>query len=239
MWRDDLVDRSWAVLAHLRELSAFILIGGWAVYFWTHRLKSRDVDLCINQDSFYKLQSELQKENVYVNRNPRLRMYEAKIGDIDVDIYTPFQSNLTIPVATLFERRWHANIEGYEIALPEVLLLLKSQAARERWNSERGVKDRVDLLALLLYTDWKEALLRELAESFDATRQLLGVLAKTVKESRIEYRYLDARFEHEGRRLRDTVDGLVTHGGLLQRSQHLSEVAVNGLHEGQSEDSKS
>jgi len=214
MWRDDLVDRSWVALAHLRKLSAFILIGGWAVYFWTHRLKSRDIDLCMNQESFYKLQSELQKENVYVNRNPRLRMYEAKIGAIEVDIYTPFQSNLTIPLATLFERKWHTNIEGYELALPEVLLLLKSQAARERWNSERGVKDRVDLLALLLYTDWNQSFLRELAESFDARRQLLGVLARTVKESRIEYRYLDARYEREGRRLRETVDRLAETSGV-------------------------
>ena len=108
----------------------------------------------------------------------------------------------------LFERRWHTKIEGYDVALPEVLLLLKSQAARERWNSEKGVKDRVDLLALLLYTDWKERFLRELAESFDARRELLAVLARTVSESRIEYTYLDARYEREGRRLREAVDRL-------------------------------
>ena len=68
MWRDDIVDRAWTVLAHLRALSDFILIGGWVVYFWTRKLKSRDIDLCISQDNFYRLQGELQKENVYVNR---------------------------------------------------------------------------------------------------------------------------------------------------------------------------
>jgi hypothetical protein len=208
MWRDDIVDRSWTVLAHLRELCTFVLIGGWAVYFWTRKLKSRDIDLCINQDNFYRLQSELLKESVFVNRNPRLRKYEAKLGDVEVDIYTPFQSNLIIPVTSLFEKGWYTNIEGHDVALPEVLLLLKSQAARERWNSEKGVKDRVDLLALLLYSDWKQELLKELAESFDPKRELLKVLGRTVKESRIEYRYLDLRYEREGRRLRDTIDKL-------------------------------
>jgi len=208
MWRDDIVDRSWTVLAHLRELCTFILIGGWAVYFWTRKLKSRDIDLCINQDNFYRLQSELQSQNVFVSRNPRLRKYEAKLGDVEVDIYTPFQSNLIIPVTLLFEKRWYTNIEGHDVALPEVLLLLKSQAAKERWNSEKGVKDRVDLLALLIYSDWKQELLKELAESFDPKRELLRVLARTVKESRIEYRYLNLRYEREGRRLGDTIEKL-------------------------------
>lgn len=208
MWRDDIVDRSWTVLAHLRELSKFILIGGWAVYFWTRRLKSRDIDLCINQDNFYRLQSELQKENVFVNRNPRLRKYEARLGDVEVDIYTPFQSNLIIPVTSLFEKSWYTNIEGHDVALPEVLLLLKSQAAKERWNSEKGVKDRVDLLALLLYSDWKQRFLKELAGTFDPKRELVRVLARAVKESRVEYRYLDARYEREGRRLREITDRL-------------------------------
>jgi hypothetical protein len=209
MWRDEIVDRSWTVLAHLRELSNFILIGGWAVYFWTRKLKSRDIDLCINQDNFYKLQSELQKENVYVNRNPRLRKYEARLGDVEVDIYTPFQSNLIIPVTSLFERKWYTDIEGHDVALPEVLLLLKSQAAKARWASEKGVKDRVDLLALLLYSDWKPEFLMNFVEDFDPKRELLGVLARTVRESRVEYSYLEARYEREGRRLRDTVGKLL------------------------------
>jgi hypothetical protein len=47
----------------------------------------------------------------------------------------------------------------------------------------------------------------------DSKRELLRVPARAVKESRVEYRYLDARYEREGRRLIDTVDGLLeTHG---------------------------
>lgn len=209
MWREDIIDRSWNVLLHLREISQFVLIGGWAVYFWTRKLKSRDIDLCIDQDKFYRLQRDLQKENVFINRNPRLRKFEAKFGDVDVDIYTPFLSNLIVPIRVLFENPWFANIEGYGVAVPEVLLLLKSQAARERWGSEKGLKDRVDLLSLLLHSDWKPELLAELAKTFDPKREFLQVLVRTVKESRVEYKYLGAQYEREGKKLRATAERLL------------------------------
>jgi hypothetical protein len=209
MWREDVVDRSWTVLMHLHELSRFVLIGGWAVYFWTRKLKSRDVDLCIDQDNFYRLQGELQKENVFVTRNPRLRKYEAKFGDVEVHIYASFQSDLAVPVRVLLENRWFANIEGHDVTIPEALLLLKSQAAKDRWSGEKGLKDRVDLLSLLLYSDWKPELLKELAERFDPAMELMKVLVRAVKESRAEYGYIGARYEREGRKLRTITDKLL------------------------------
>jgi len=209
MWREDVVDKAWTILIHLRELCRLVLIGGWAVYFWTRKLKSRDVDLCVDQDNFYDLQGELRKENVFVTRNPRLRKYEAKFGDVEVRIYTPFQSNLVVPVRALFNNRWFANIEGYDVAVPEVLLLLKSQAAKERWSSEKGLKDRVDLLSLLLQSDWQPEFLKELVERFDPAMELMKVLVRAVKESRSEYRYIGARYEREGRKLRKIAEGLL------------------------------
>jgi len=210
MWRDDVTDRSWTVLSHLRELSRFILIGGWAVYMWTRKLKSRDIDLCIDQDAFYILQAQLQKENVPISRNPRLRKFEAKMGDVEVAIYTPFESNLIIPVKALFQNHWFAGIDQYDAALPEVLLLLKSQAARERWASEKGLKDRIDVLSLLLYSDWKPEIFMDLTRKFDPASHYVDVLLRTVKESRVEYSYLGLRYEREGRRLRDTIMELLT-----------------------------
>jgi hypothetical protein len=210
MWRDDVADRSWAVLIHLRELSRFILIGGWAIYMWTRRLKSRDIDLCIDQDAFYVLQAQLQKENVPIAKNPRLRKFEARMGDVEVDIYTPFESNLIIPVKALFQNHWFAGIDQYDVALPEILLLLKSQAAVERWTSEKGLKDRIDLLSLLLYSDWKAQFLLDLARKFDPASRYLDVLLRTVKESRVEYNYLGLKYEREGRKLRGTMGRLLT-----------------------------
>ena len=210
MWRDDVTDRSWTVLSHLRELSRFILIGGWAVYMWTRKLKSRDIDLCIDQDAFYILQAQLQKEKVLIGRNPRLRKFEAKLGDVEVVIYTPFESNLNLPVKALFQNKWFTRIDQYDVALPEVLLLLKSQAARERWASEKGLKDRIDVLSLLLYSDWKPEIFMDLTRKFDPASHYVDVLLRTVKESRVEYSYLGLRYEREGRRLRSTINELLT-----------------------------
>lgn len=210
MWRDEVVDRSWTVLVHLRELSRFILIGGWAVYMWTRKLKSRDIDLCIDQDVFYVLQAQLQKENVLISRNPRLRKFEAKISDVEVIIYTPFESNLIIPVKALFQNHMFAGIDQYDVALPEVLLLLKSHAALERWTSEKGLKDRIDLLSLLIYSDWKPEILMDLARKLDPASRCLDVLLRAVKESRVEYGYLGLKYEREGRKLRGTINELLT-----------------------------
>lgn len=209
MWRDDVIDRSWKILQHLRGLCSSILIGGWAVYFWTRKLKSRDVDICVDQDNFYRLRSRLEREDVFIRRNPRLRKFEARFGDIEVDIYTPFMSNLAVPVGEMLRNKWFTNIEGNDVALPEVLLLLKSQAAEQRWRSERGLKDRVDVLSLLLHSDWKPEFLKQLAETFDPERELLRVILRTVRESRIEYKYLGADYERKGRKLKDTVEQLL------------------------------
>ena len=64
---------------------------------------------------------------------------------------------------------------------------LKSQAAVERWTSEKGLKDRIDLLSLL--PGWKPEILLNLARKFDPTSRYLDVLLRTVKESRVEYDY--------------------------------------------------
>ena len=42
-WREDVVERAWLVLRWLHRLVDFVVIGGWGVYFWARRLKSRDI----------------------------------------------------------------------------------------------------------------------------------------------------------------------------------------------------
>ncbi|MEM2954100.1 MAG: hypothetical protein QXU21_07520 [Candidatus Bathyarchaeia archaeon] len=61
MWREEFVEKSWRVLADLKDLADFILIGGWGVYFWAKKLKSRDIDMYIDEENFFKLQFELQQ----------------------------------------------------------------------------------------------------------------------------------------------------------------------------------
>ena len=178
---------------------------GWGVYFWTRKLKSRDIDIYIDQDSFYRLQRELLGRGHVIKRNPRLRRLEALIEGVEVDIYTPFLCNLVVPCQDVFEEGWFSDIEGFRVAIPEVLLLLKAQAARERWHAEKGMKDRADIISLIAFADLKFDLLRRLLGKYDADRSLVGVIERALGESRAEYGFLDLAYERDGVRLRKLV----------------------------------
>lgn len=201
LWRADAIERSWRVLHKLREIADFVVIGGWGVYFWARRLKSRDIDVYIDQDNFYRFQAEAVKAGMTIKRNPRLKKFEVLIEDVEVDIYTPFMCNLVIPCPDVFRKSMHSNIEGFKVAAPEILILLKAQAAKERWHSEKGIKDRADLISLLAFVDIKFGMLKELIGKYDRGMQLIKVVRRTLRESRREYRFFDLSYERDGVRL--------------------------------------
>jgi len=208
MWRDDIVERSWMVLGELKELADFVLIGGWAVYFWSRRLKSRDIDLYIDQENFYRLQSALLQKDYAVKRNVRLKKFEALIGDVEVDIYTPFMSNLVVPCLDVFAGKLFSLVEGFKVAIPEVLLLLKAQAAQQRWQAEKGLKDRVDIISLLKFVDVKRDLLEQMLRKYDRKNLLREVIKRTIVESRIEYKFLGLAYEKDGVQLKKSFEYL-------------------------------
>jgi len=208
MWRDEAVEKSWQVLAELRGLADFVLIGGWGVYLWTRKMKSRDIDVCINQENFYKLQSELLQRDYGLKRNVRLMKFEALIGDVEVDIYTPFMSKLTVPCLDVFDKKLYSLIERFKVAIPEVLLLLKAQAAQQRWHAEKGVKDRVDIISLLKFADIKRDLFEQVLRKYDKEGTLRGVIKRTISESRVEYRLLGLAYEKGGVQLKKSFENL-------------------------------
>lgn len=208
MWRDEIVERSWMVLGELRGLADFVLIGGWAVYFWSRRLKSRDIDLYIDQESFYRLQSALLQKDYAVKRNVRLKKFEALIGDVEVDIYTPFMSDLVVPCLDVFAKKLFSLVEGFKVAIPEVLLLLKAQAAQQRWQAEKGLKDRVDIISLLKFVDVKRDLFEQMLRKYDRRNLLRDVIKRTIVESRIEYKFLGLAYEKDGVQLKKSFEYL-------------------------------
>jgi hypothetical protein len=208
MWRDEVVERSWRVLGELKGFADFVLIGGWGVYLWTRKLKSRVIDVYIDQEDFYRLQSELTQRGYALKRNVRLRKFEALIGDVEVDIYTPFVSRLVVPCLDVFERGLYSVIEGFKVAVPEVLLLLKAQAAQDRWHAEKGLKDRVDIISLLKFADVKRDVLEQMLRKYDAQSTLRDVIKRAVSESRIEYRFLGLTYEKDGVQLKKSYENL-------------------------------
>lgn len=208
MWRDETVEKSWQVLNELRNLADFVLIGGWAIYLWTKKLKSRDIDLCINQENFYKLQQELQQRNHALKRNIRLMKFEAIIDTVEVDIYTPFISKLIVPCLDILDNKLYSSIELFKVAQPEALLLLKAQAAQQRWHSEKGVKDRVDIISLIKYADIKKDTLTQMLKKYDQEHTLRNTIKRTISESRTEYKLLNLAYEKDGIQLKKQYESL-------------------------------
>lgn len=208
MWRDEAVERSWRVLGELKGFADFVLIGGWGVYFWTRKLKSRDIDVYVDQENFYKLQSELTLRSYALKRNVRLLKFEALISDVEVDVYTPFMSRLAVPCLDVFSRVLYSVVEGFKVAFPEVLLLLKAQVARERWHAEKGLKDRVDIISLLKFADVKRDLLEQMLREYDVQGKLRDTIKRVISESRIEYRLLGLAYEKDGVQLKRLYENL-------------------------------
>jgi len=208
MQRDEVLERSWRVLGELKGFADFVLIGGWGVYLWTRKLKSRDIDVYIDQENFYKLHSDLTLRGYALKRNVRLMKFEALISDVEVDIYTPFMSKLVIPCSDVFDRKLYSVIEGFKVAVPEVLLLLKAQAAKDRWHAEKGLKDRVDIISLLKFADVKRDVLDQVLRKYDTQHKLRDVVKRAISESRIEYRFLGLAYEKDGVQLKKHYENL-------------------------------
>jgi len=148
-WNDQVTDKSWKTLLELAKEADFVLIGGWAVYLWTHGLKSKDIDLITDYEGLGKLAKHGLK------KNERLAKYEIRIGETDADIYVPYYSKLAVPCQEVMERA--RKVEGLKTASAEDLLLLKQQAEIARRGTVKGQKDAIDLMLLASRAgvDWK------------------------------------------------------------------------------------
>jgi len=141
-WSTIITQRSSEVLQKIRKEINFILIGGWAVYLWAKSHKSKDIDIVVSYEELNKL-----KLKYYVKKNDGLKKYEIIINEIDIDIYVPFYSKLPL----LEHLKNHTSgIESFKVANPEILIILKLAAEISRSNSEKGLKDRIDIMDLLL-----------------------------------------------------------------------------------------
>jgi hypothetical protein len=117
-------------------------------------------------------------------------------------------SKLVIPCLDVFDRKLYSVIEGFKVTIPEVLLLLKAQAAQDRWHAEKGLKDRVDIISLLKYADVKPDVLKQMLTQYDMQHALRDAIKRAISESRIEYRFLGLAYEKDGVQLKKTYENL-------------------------------
>ena len=143
-WNSLLTEKSWDLLKEIRKKYDFILIGGWATYLWTKQQKSKDIDIVVDLNELQKLKQE------QLIKNDRLKKYEIKFGEIDIDIYVPYFSKLTIPAEDI--KNYSTELEGFNVISPECLLVLKQGAEIERGNSTKGEKDKIDIASILFFS---------------------------------------------------------------------------------------
>lgn len=136
-----ITQKSWEGLTKLGKTCNFVLIGGWAAYLYTKTLKSKDIDILIEYEELGKL-----REIYNVTKNERLKKYEARREEIQIDIYLPYFSSIGIPVEDLMKQT--SSFEGFILLKKEWLLALKIYVLGQRLRSAKGEKDFLDILSL-------------------------------------------------------------------------------------------
>jgi hypothetical protein len=144
-WNSYLTEKSFEILQKFNKKYNFIVIGGWATYLLTKQQKSKDIDIIVDLKELQKLKQEK------LIKNDRLKKYEIKIDEIDIDIYVSYFSELALPVNDL--KKYSLKIQGFNVLSPEALLILKQGAEIDRRNSIKGEKDRIDILSLLFFSE--------------------------------------------------------------------------------------
>lgn len=144
-WNSLLTEKSWEILQELKKEYSFILIGEWAAYLVAGRQKSKDIDIVVSLNELQKLKSE------NLIKNDRLKKYETKRGDVDIDIYLEHFSKLAIPTEDL--KNYETSIQGFDVVCPEALLILKQAAYNDRKNSVKGEKDMLDIISILFFAN--------------------------------------------------------------------------------------
>ncbi len=196
-WNEIAIDKSFKILQELRRKFDFVLIGGWAVYFLTKAIKSKDVDLIVDFEELTKLRTIIG-----IQKNDFLKKYEAKVEGVSIDIYVPYYSEFAIPPEEILKNT--VKIENFRIPKPEILLILKQQAELQRRNSVKGQKDRVDILCLAKSgkVNWKNY--RKLLKKFKH-EEYEKELKEILRSARIEFEYLGIRNLREIKKIKEKI----------------------------------
>ncbi|MBU1199295.1 MAG: hypothetical protein KKF46_07320 [Nanoarchaeota archaeon] len=168
-WNSLLTEKSWKLLQEIKNKYEFILIGGWAAYLLAKQQKSKDIDIVID----IKQLEKLKKENLI--KNDRLKKYEIKIEEIDIDIYVEYYSELTLPVQDI--KNYAIKIQGYNVICPEALLILKQGAYKDREYSVKGEKDKIDIISIIFFTEIDLNKYNQILEKYN-----LGLYKKDLKK---------------------------------------------------------
>ena len=105
---------------------------------------------------------------------------------MDIDIYTPDHCNLIIPCKDVFNKKLWKILGGLKTIIPEVLLILKLDSEKNRHETIKGFKDRIDILSLVSKVEINKELLSQLCKDYNFD---LSNLKNIITKSSMEYSY--------------------------------------------------
>jgi hypothetical protein len=135
----------------------FALIGGWAIWHYNPYLESKDIDLVIRREEYWRLK-ELLRAMGFVKTKGKLAKEGFTIktpeGNVDIDIYCDKIG--PVEVKSIFRDKLlqMTKLDDEEIYVvnPSILLVTKLVAAKDRGlkrQSAKGMKDLTDIFALI------------------------------------------------------------------------------------------
>jgi predicted nucleotidyltransferase len=154
----DIYEKSFSVLkkitlAQKEHNFSFVLIGGWAVWVYSRYLKSKDIDIIIKPEDFFKLKNFFinlgfsETGGKHLNKKGFVKLFED--DKIEIDVYT--EKIAHTDVKQILKNSVKKKINGIEINVASItdLFILKVIALLDRIGSAKGEKDISDLIALL------------------------------------------------------------------------------------------
>lgn len=191
--------RVWGAVRGLVEIfpDDVVLIGGVAVFL--HARAAADADLPAefthDADLYVSLASWADIRDLYeVTSNRRLSKHQLIIDDVEFDLYLQRNNGLRLDYDTVAAAA--VTVEDTRVAALHHLLLLKLDAARARWTSAHGGKDRRDIAKLLVLMEGTDPDL----VGIDATSEDLSTLDRVLASE--AFRELAEGNAHLARRLR-------------------------------------
>ncbi len=198
-YHDLITQKSWKELKKLSKTTKFVLIGGWAVYLYAKTLKSKDIDILIEYSEIAKL-----KKNYDFIKNERLKKYEARRGEIQIDVYLPHYSELGIAVEDLMNQK--TSIEGFDVLKKEYLIALKLFTLKARGRTVKGQKDFLDLLSLFITVEVNRNILNNIISKYKLDSSL-GFFQEIMNE-RIEVLEINLN-KHSYKKLKEKIINIV------------------------------
>lgn len=194
-YHDLITQKSWEELKVLNKKVSFVLIGGWATYLYTRQLKSKDIDIIIGYSELGKL-----KEAYEVVKNDRLKKYEARKGEIQIDTYLPHYSELGVPVDVLIDNS--ISFEGFKVLRKELLICLKIYVFNIRARTPKGEKDFLDILSLFKTQEVNAKEILTIKKDYDLEKQFVNFL--NFLDERVEAKEVGLN-KHQYKRLKTEI----------------------------------